>query len=201
MNKKEFLSELSKKLSGLSCADAEERLNFYSEMIDDRMEEGLSEEEAVAAIGSLEDIATQISEQAPVAEADKEKKTRPKRTWRTWKTILLAVGSPVWVSLLIAVAAVVFSLWISAWAVVVSLWSGFGSLVGGSIGGLVCGVGSLILGHSVQGMVLISAGLVLAGLAIFCFFGCRAATRGMIALTSRLAVGIQRLFVKEERYE
>jgi uncharacterized membrane protein len=49
MGKQEFLTRLGKALSGLPREDIEERLNFYSEMIEDRMEEGLSEEEAVAA--------------------------------------------------------------------------------------------------------------------------------------------------------
>ena len=56
MNKQEFLDRLRKGLSGLPQAEREERLLFYSEMIDDRMEEGLTEEEAVAALGSLEEI-------------------------------------------------------------------------------------------------------------------------------------------------
>ena len=47
MNKEEFLSELRTKLSGLPQEDIEERISFYSEMIDDRMEDGISEEEAV----------------------------------------------------------------------------------------------------------------------------------------------------------
>ena len=49
MGKQEFLAQLRKGLQGLPQEDIEERLTFYSEMIDDRMEEGLSEEEAVSA--------------------------------------------------------------------------------------------------------------------------------------------------------
>ena len=45
MNKQEFLSALSDKLSVLSEEDKEKSIDYYSEMIDDRMEEGLSEEE------------------------------------------------------------------------------------------------------------------------------------------------------------
>lgn len=41
MSKQEFLAELRKALSGLPQGDIEDRLTFYSEMIDDRMEEGL----------------------------------------------------------------------------------------------------------------------------------------------------------------
>ena len=47
MNKKEFLDELRVGLAGLPESDLEERLNFYEEMIDDRIDEGLTEEEAI----------------------------------------------------------------------------------------------------------------------------------------------------------
>ena len=42
MNKQEFLAHLRKGLSGLPQNDIEKRLNFYGEMLEDRMEEGLS---------------------------------------------------------------------------------------------------------------------------------------------------------------
>ena len=45
MNKMQFLLELDKMLSQLSETEKVDRLRFYSEMIEDRMEEGLSEEE------------------------------------------------------------------------------------------------------------------------------------------------------------
>ena len=60
MNKKEFLAQLRKGLSGLPREDIEDRLAFYSEMIEDRMEEGFSEKEAVSAIGSVDEIVSQI---------------------------------------------------------------------------------------------------------------------------------------------
>ena len=43
MNKQDFLVQLRKGLSGLPQDDIEERLTFYKEMIEDRMEEGFSE--------------------------------------------------------------------------------------------------------------------------------------------------------------
>ena len=51
MNKTEFVLELAQRLSHLPWSEIEERVNYYGEMIDDRMEEGLSEKEAVAAMG------------------------------------------------------------------------------------------------------------------------------------------------------
>ena len=47
MNKSEFLGELEKSLSELPEKDRSRSLDYYGEMIDDRTEEGLSEEEAV----------------------------------------------------------------------------------------------------------------------------------------------------------
>ena len=65
MLKQEFLVQLRKGLSCLPKQDMEERLTFYSEMIDDRMEEGLSEEDAVMAVGSIADIIAQITDDTP----------------------------------------------------------------------------------------------------------------------------------------
>ena len=54
MTKIKFLIELHNRLSGLPKDDVEERLSFYSEMIEDRIEDGLSEEEAVEAVATEE---------------------------------------------------------------------------------------------------------------------------------------------------
>ena len=78
MNKQEFLAELQKGLSGLPQEDRDERLTFYGEMLDDRMEEGLSEEEAVAAVGSVEEIVRQTAADIPLAKIARER-IRPKR--------------------------------------------------------------------------------------------------------------------------
>ena len=57
MCRDEFLAALRARLSGLPEKEVEDRLGFYAEMIDDRVEEGLTEEEAVLQIGSVEDVA------------------------------------------------------------------------------------------------------------------------------------------------
>ena len=56
MNKEEFLNALRSALAGLPQEDIEERLAFYSESIDDRVEDGLTEEEAVEAIGTVAEV-------------------------------------------------------------------------------------------------------------------------------------------------
>ncbi|MBQ2191559.1 MAG: DUF1700 domain-containing protein, partial [Clostridia bacterium] len=73
MLKQEFLNALREGLNGLPEADIEERIAFYGEMIDDRIEEGLSEEEAVKEIGTVEEGVQQIVEETPLTRRVKEK--------------------------------------------------------------------------------------------------------------------------------
>ena len=56
MKREEFLAELRKSLAGLPKEDIEDRINFYDESISDRMEDGKTEEEAIADIGSVDDV-------------------------------------------------------------------------------------------------------------------------------------------------
>ena len=71
MTKQEFLSGLEEKLSGLPEEDIRGRLTFYSEMIDDRIEDGIPEEFAIMDLGSLEEIKEAIRKRD---ELDKNKK-------------------------------------------------------------------------------------------------------------------------------
>ena len=70
MTKREFLDALSKKLSDMPKREIEDRLGFYSEMIDDRVEDGLTEEEAVLEIGSVDSLAFRILRESDVSIAD-----------------------------------------------------------------------------------------------------------------------------------
>lgn len=187
MNKEAFLKKLRKSLSGLPPKEAEEQLSFYSEMIDDRMEEGLSEEEAVLAVGPIEAL-------TPVT----KKKEKPGRQLKAWEIVLLALGSPIWLALLISAAAVVFSVYVSLWSVVISLWAVFGGLAGSSLGCVLGGAVIACTGNAVSGIAAIGAGTACAGLSIFAFFGCKAATKGMVKLTVIACKWIKGLFRKKE---
>jgi uncharacterized membrane protein len=199
MRKQEFMDRLREKLSDLPIAETEERLGFYEEMIDDRMEEGLSEEEAVAAIGSPDEIAAQIIEEIPLKKIVKEK-IKPKRKLSVLEIVLLVVGFPLWFPLLIVVPfSVIASLYATLWSVIVSLWAVFGSLIGSAAGVLVGGVCFIAVGYMPSGIVLIGASLFCAGLSVFLFFGCKAATKGTVWLTKRIALGIKNLFIRKEK--
>lgn len=197
MRKQEFLDALRIKLSGLPKQDVEERLAFYSEMIDDRMEEGRTEEEAVSEIGFVDEIVAQIIADIPFTKIAKQK-IKPKRRLKAWEIVLLALGSPIWFSLAVAAFAVILSLYVVLWSVIISLWAIFGSLVGCTFGSIVAGIGFALGGYGLTGIAIIGAGIVCAGLSIFLFFGNRAATKGTFLLTKKIALGIKKCFVKKE---
>lgn len=197
MRKQEFLSQLRDGLCGLPQEDIAERLNFYNEMIEDRMEDGLSETDAVSAVGSVDEIVVQIIADIPLAKIAKERMSSNRRL-KAWEIVLLALGSPIWLALGVAAVAVIFSLYISLWAVIVSLWAAFASIVGCAFGGIIGGVVFAISGNGLTGVAVIGTGIVLIGLSIFAFFGCKAATNGVLILTKKTAVWIKNCFIKKE---
>ena len=73
MNKKGFLEKLKSELNGYSPEEVDRSIAFYSEMIDDRIEDGADEEEAVASIGSIEEIVNQIKLELPLGTLIREK--------------------------------------------------------------------------------------------------------------------------------
>lgn len=62
MNKKSFLRQLSFRLIFMNKEQKQSVLDYYSEMIDDYIEDGYSEEEAVKKLGDIKDIVRDIKE-------------------------------------------------------------------------------------------------------------------------------------------
>lgn len=197
MTKLQFLLALHEKLAGLPREDVEERLNFYSEMIEDRMEEGMTEEDAVAAVGSVDEIAEQITADIPLTKIVKEK-IKSKRRLKAWEITLLSIGGLIWVPLVIASVAVVLSLYVSLWAVIVSLWAVFGSFAIGALAVVIYGFVFALSENVYVGLAAVAAGLVCAGLAILLFYGCIAATKGAALLAKRMVLAMKKGSVKKE---
>ena len=187
MTKLDFLLALQEKLSGLPGDEVKERLHFYNESIEDRMEEGLTEEEAVAQMGSVDEIAQQIIGELPLTQPAKERLS-------SRKTALLLLGSPIWLSL----AAVAFSVYVSLWAVLISLWAVFISLTACAPGCLFAGVVYLSTGHALTGFAALGCALICGGLAIPAFFGCKAATGGLLITTKKCTLWIKNRFTQKE---
>ena len=209
MNKKEFLSKLKRNLYDLPLSEIQERLNFYSEMIDDLVEEGLTEEQAVLKIGDTNEIAKQIISDATFNDVVEET-LNPQKKIKGWQLALLIIGSPLWFSLLVAGVAVVFSLivagvavvfslFVSLFAVLVSLWAVFISLIACSIASVIVFIIYLFIGNALTGFAVLGAGFVCAGLSIFSCYFCKAFTKLNVFLSKKLLVHVKTQFSKRRK--
>lgn len=190
MTKEAFLAALRTKLSGLPKKDIEDRLDFYAESIADRMEEGKSEAEAIADIGSVDDIAKQIISDTSLLKIAKER-VIPKHQLKSWEKWTIGLTSIIWVPLLFSFVAILFSLYVSLLAAVISLWAGFASLVGCAVGGLLAGIIFAISGNIITGLAMLAAAAVCAGMAIYFFFLCKYCTKAIACLLKIMMLGIK----------
>ncbi len=197
MNKDQFLEELRKKLSGLPQEDIDERVAFYSEMIDDRMEEDITEEEAVASLGTVDSVVEQIMSEIPLTKLVKQK-VKPKGKMKAWEVVLLVLGAPVWIPLIIAALAIALSVYIVIWAVVISVYAVNLSVAAGAASGL-AGIFIYLKAGNPAGMLFsFGAAIALAGLTILLFFVCKWITKAVIKLTGRIFLGTKTSFVGKE---
>lgn len=116
MDKTQFCALLGNKLKPyLSPKEMYKTLNFFEEMIDDRIDEGLSEEEAVSQLGDINIIVDQILDEHNIGK---------KQTKLVWRFIPRELGFinivllfPAWItifslvaSLFIVILSIIFSI-------------------------------------------------------------------------------------------
>ena len=197
MDKDTFLTELRARLAGLPQDETDGRIAFYSEMIDDRMEDGAFEAEAVEEIGPVDEVASQIISEFPLRRLVKEK-IAPRREMGAGGKALLILGFPLWFALLIAAGGVIFSFYICIGAIVVSLWSVEAALWAGALGCLAGAVFFAVKGNWPTALLAFGAALVLAGLSFFLLIGCIAATKGLIKLTRKVILAIKARLIRRD---
>ena len=196
MDKYDFLLALEARLEGLPEADRQASLDFYSEMLDDLVEGGMTETEAVASLGSPEAIAEEILLEMPLPKLVKAK--MKKRRLSGLEITLLAVGFPIWLPIGIALLAVVFAIYISLWAVVVSLYAANVAMAACAPTGIAAAVVLFASGKPTAALLLLGAGLALAGLSILWFLLCNLTAKGVWQLGKLTLRGIKACFIRKK---
>ena len=196
MKKAEFLDILRKELAGLPKDDLQSRMSFYEEAIADRMDEGKSEEEAIADLGSIDEIVKQIAEDTSLVKLVKEK-TRPRRRLRVLEIILLILGFPLWFPLLMVGLVLLLVGYLLIWVLVLVTYTVEVSLSVAGIGSIICFFGYLTNGE--MNLMSLGSGLSAIGAAILFVFACIWATKGTLKLSKAIVLSIKRPFMKKER--
>ncbi len=194
MNKRDFICEMNSRLYGLPEEDVNKSIDYYCELIEDSIEDGKSEEEAVASLGEIDEIVSQIMMDIPLSKIVKAK-AKPERKLKAWEIIFLVLGSPIWLSILIALFSVALAVYISIWAVVVSFYAVVLSVAVSTLAVIVGAFVSLLEGLFLNSLIFLSLALICAGLTILLFIGTNYLAKGTFFLGKLCVKGIKRMFV------
>lgn len=197
MTKIEFLLSLEKRLLGLPKEDIEKSLEYYSEMIDERMEAGIFEDQAVEEMGSIDKIANEIISNISLSKLVKEK-IKIKRRLNVFEIILLALGSPIWISILISLFAIALSIYVVVWSMAIVVYSVAISLGAGGIGGLFLSIIYIIFKNATwAGIFLLGSGFLCMGLAILSIYLSIFVTKLIIKLSKLIFIKTKYLLIKK----
>ena len=209
MTKLEFIAKLKELLDNVPPKELQDRIDFYSEMIDDRVEEGLTEEQAIKDIGTVEEVAKQIVDDIPLFKIiihklksknkNTLKKTTLKRKTPWWEITLLIIGSPIWLSLLISFFAVILSIYVSLWAIVVSFYAVDLSLLL-SVLMVIPGIISIFIDGPSMGLIVISSGIICVGISILFFYVCNYMAKFTLFITKKIIKLIKNSFIRKDKY-
>ncbi len=196
MTKAEFLSSLDRALAQLPLAERQKALDYYEEILDDRMEDGMTEEDAVASMEPIPQIAQQVLDETPLPVLMKTRVQKPGMP--LWLTVLLLVlGSPVWLPLLIAFAVVILVFYLCIWIIIGCVW-----IVGAAFALCLPGaIWSILMIHPtmVQFLFLLGIGFAGIGGALLLFFPIKALSAQLVRLTAWLGRRCKRIFIRKER--
>ena len=195
MNKEEFLSGVKEKLEGLPPKELEESLAYYREMIEDRMEDGMQEEEAVAAMGSVEEAASQILDGMSLPKLVKAK-VKLSRTLRAWEIALLIAGSPVWVPLLVCIVLVFFTFYVVVASLLFTIHALNLALAVAGIAGIASAILQFATNRALGGGLTLGAAIFSAGASVLLFLGSRHVDKAFIHLAKRFGIWIKSLFLR-----
>lgn len=196
MSRDAFIGELRHRMAGLPQEIVDRTVEYYSELVADSVEDGLSEEEAVSRLGSIDEIVASVVKDTPLTQIVQTRVQEKKaKGVSAWVIVLLVLGAPVWLPLLIAGLVVILALFIALWAVVIALWAAVAAVILTGIAAMVGGVIELVRMHLAQGLVLLGGGLMCLGLCALLYLLMKLITVGTVKLCKWIWTGIKSLFV------
>lgn len=197
MNKLDFLFELEKRLQALPDQEKKQALEYYFEIIDDRMDCGMSEDAAVVACGNVDEIAEQIIMDTPLTKLVKQK-NKTRRRMQAWEIVLIVLGFPVWFSLAVAFFCVLLAISICLWVVVMCVFICSIACGACAFALSVASIAAVINGNFLPALFFLGCGMICAGLTILFFLLGKITGKGVTKLHKLTFRGIKRCFIRKE---
>ena len=194
MTKFEFLTAVRSRLYGLPAEDVQRSLDYFAEMIDDRIEDGLSEEEAVAAIGTPDEAAASVLGDVSLTKIVATK-IKPKRNLHVWEIVLLVLFAPALFGLTIAAIALIFYAYVTVFSIAIATFSCVLAFSVAAIASIAYAPYLIVTGSVLQGICYIGLVLVFIGLAILFFHLTMVLGKAASIMIKKMMTGLKRVIV------
>ena len=173
MTRNEFITSLSSRLQSIPETERNKALDWYSELICDRMEE-MPEEDSVSGIGTVDEIADEIISQyrqntttVQSGGTEPQNKTSPDKGVNTALMIFaVIVLSPIWAPLLVVGLSLALVAVVLVWCGVVTVGAMLVSAAAVGVVGLFYGFWALFVINPAYGLLVLGTALVAAGLTL-----------------------------------
>lgn len=195
MNKVEFFALLRQELAGLPKDEVDERCSFYEEIINDKMDEGKTEEEAISELDSVQTIVESIANETSLVKLVKDR-YKPKRRLNTWEVVLLILGFPLWFPLLVTGFVLTVVFYTLTWLISIIAVTVEGALVVYGFGSIISYIASVIDGNT--NLMMLGMGLMGIGGAILFIFVTIAAFKLNVLISKGLFLAIKKSFMRRE---
>lgn len=197
MNKASFLETLAARLSALPQSEIGKSIAYFSEIIDDRVEDGMTEEEAVASLEDIEQIVNKIMQETPMPVLMKEK-FKSRRHMAPWAIVLIILGFPLWFPLFMAFFVVALSMYVVIWALVISV---FALVLGLGFSGIIAFVATPFafgLAGFASGLFFLGGSLICIGLGVLMFIAAVLFAKAVVRFTVWFWKKLKLLFIRKE---
>ncbi|MDR0325492.1 MAG: DUF1700 domain-containing protein [Oscillospiraceae bacterium] len=164
MTRNEFLWSLNNALAGLPQSEVKRVTEYYDELFNEAMEEGKTEEEVCAGLGSPNDIAGRV--RAELAFIRAEQQPTPKSMNAVLLVLLGLFALPVGLPLAIAALAVLFAMYVTVFALIIAGGAVMFALGVSGLALIAGGVAVIIGGAPLFGIGMIGAAFILMGISI-----------------------------------
>lgn len=186
MNKRSFLDDLTNRLAHLPDQEVGKIIGYYEESINDRIEDGMTEEVSIQSLGNLDEIVSNIENEMPISSMVKDKvlKEVEKSNSKGVLVALAILGSPLWLPLLLAAICLVISLLLTGWAVYASGIVAYLSLAIIAVVGVGFGFIRIFTISMMTGLAYMGVGIISAGIMMLLFYPCIWLTRQWLKLNA-----------------
>lgn len=179
MRKQEFFRKIKLRLSQFDESEVKRIINYYDEIIIEKMEEGISEEEAINDFGSIDNIINDIK----IDLVSKRTSIDNKHAMKNFMIILGICSTPILLPLAITFAVLFFTMFIVLFVLIFSFFvSGISVIIGVSYQSYL----SLLAGNDIAYILIqLGAAFMIGGILIYLSIMLTTLTKVLLTKTNK----------------